>query len=171
MFKKASWLLALLLGALLFYAWSQVPTQGDSPLTLHLSNRYIQKAETETGIHSPAGAVAGDYRGFDLFASGFLFSLSALCLLLFWPRAPRVSDYFPAIFWLGGAVLTLGLGFFTLFHGSNFLDYEALGLIGNASQARLNGVLFLSCGVLLSLGGLILMLIQWVRVPEVSNER
>lgn len=170
MFKKASWVFACLMGALLLYTLSKIPSGDDSPLTLHLATRYLQKSEVETGIHSAAAAVAGDYRSFDLFAAGVLFSLSALILLTFSPAPARFAAFFPALFWIGGGLLTLGLGFFSLFHGSNFLDYEALGLGGDAS-ARLRGVLLLTGGVLLSLGGLFLAVIQGARKPEGSGER
>lgn len=171
MFKQASWFLALSLGALLFYTCSQVPFEGDSPLSLHLAPRYLQMSVRETGIHSPTGAVAGDYRGLDLFVVGFLFFLSAMSLFLFWTASPGATVFFPALFWVSGACLTLGLGFFTLHHGSNFLDYEAMAFWGEASFARLNGVLLLTAGVLLCLGGFILMAVQWARVPEAAGER
>jgi len=170
MLRNASWFFALSLGALLFYAASQIPAEGDSPLTMHLATRYLQKSGAETGIQSPASAVAEDYRGFDLFTAGILFSLSALTLLIFSPGAPRFTIVFPVLFCGGGVLLTLALGFFCLFHGSNFLDYEALG-IGGDPLARVHGALLLMGGVLLSLGGLFLMVIQGARKSEGLGDR
>ncbi len=167
--RIASWFFTPLLGFLLFYTCSQLPPP-DSTAS-HISIRYVQKSETETGIRSPAGAVLADYRGFDLLATGSLFFASALCLFLFFPGSSRLEAWFPTLLGLMGFAAALALGFLSLFHGSNFLDYEALTNCVESPQARLDGALILTGSALLGLGGFLLLAIRWTKAPEGPGER
>jgi hypothetical protein len=167
--RIASWVLTILLGIVLFYACAQLPAPGDT--SSHISIRYVQKSQAETGIGSPVGAVMGDYRSFDLLMVGALFFTSLLALFLFFPGSLRLGAWFPAILGLTGFAAMLVLGFLSLLHGSNFLDYEALANWTAAPQARLDGALILTGSVLLGLGGFLLLAVRWAKVPEGPGER
>ena len=167
--RIASWFFTLLLGFLLFYACSQLPPPGGADS--HISIRYVQKSETETGIRSPVGAVLADYRGFDLLAVGSLFFGATLCLFLFFPESSRLGAWFPTLLGLIGFATALALGFLSLLHGSNFLDYEVLANWTVSSRARLDGALILTGSALLGLGGFLLLAIRWTKIPEGPGER
>ncbi len=172
--KTASWCLALLLAGFLVYAFALVPPPGEpnAALSIHVTSRYQQRAEAETGIHSQTGAVLADYRSFDLLALSLLFSACACSVLFCFTHLPKFFSIFPALLWLGlGALFTLGMGFLCLQQGSNFLDYEALARWFNPPQARLEGALVLMGGSLLSLGGMLALFIRWIRTPEGSGGR
>ena len=169
--KIASWFFAFLLGALLVYAYHQIPPLCDSQIPFHLSARFIHQAGVETGIQSPSGAVLADYRSLDLFALGSLFFAALLTLILLFNAAPWSKILFPVFWGWAGMGMALGIGFLGLFYGSNFLDYEPLAFWAVPSQARVNGALILTLGALLSLGGLFLLLIKWVQTSEDSRER
>lgn len=172
--KTLSWILSFLLAVLLFFAFRQIPSprEGYNILSTHIGSRYQQRSEAETGIHSPVGAVLADYRGFDLLSCGFLFFLAGLGILFFFPQQPRFE---PRLLGYGvlslGLLLVLGLGFFCIWGGSDFLDYEALTLYFPSTRARLDGALILLGGVLLSLGGLGLVWIRWFLTPEGTSGR
>src|SRR5258708_8949604 len=161
--RIASWFFTLLLGVVLFYACAQLPALAatSSSLTSHVSNRYTQRSQEETGIRSPTGAVMGDYRGFDLLTTGSLFFTSALALFLFFPGSSRLSAWFPALLGLVGFFAALGLGFCSLLFGNNFLDYEALASWVESARARPEGAVILTGGVLLELGGYLLLALRW----------
>jgi hypothetical protein len=162
--KNLSWITALGLGVLLYYALAFPPSSS------HVSLRYSQSAPAETGISSVAGAVAGDYRGFDLLLAGLLIATAVPVILLFF-KNPKPVFSLPLLLWLGGTFLVLGLGFWTLAHGANFLDYEPLAAKVGSLQARPRGALLLTSGVLLNLGGLILLFLQYFIAPRGSHER
>jgi len=166
--KYASWLLTLLLGALLLFSLDHLPPQGHSSILVdHVSSRYAERGEAETGIHSPLVALMADYRSFDLLALSILFTVSALGVLLVTGGTAKSFPVFPGLFWLGfGMFLTLGVGFIGLKEGSNFLDYEALALWTDPHRARANGALLLIGGTLLCLGGLLSLFIRRFRSPE-----
>lgn len=151
MFKKASWLLSLLLGIVLFYGMTLLPAPGDpgSPAWRHVSPRFIHRALQETGQSSPVLAVLSDYRSFDLLALNFIFFSAALFIVIL-PASPRV---FPLFLSLAGQLASLSLGLFCLKAGSNFLDYEPLAEIAQASSARVLGSTLLGAGFLFSLLG------------------
>jgi hypothetical protein len=169
--KTASWLLSLLLAFFLAYSFGQVPTD-DSNRSLHIASRYQQRAETETGIHSRAGAIGADYRSMDLLAVATLFTLAAFCIPLFFNNPPTLFESFPAFLLLVvGALLTLGMGFLCYLKGSNFLDYEGLASLTDPLKARLDGALALFGGALLSLGGLLVLWVSWLRSQGGSGAR
>jgi hypothetical protein len=172
--KKTAWILSLLLAVLLVFAFAQVPEPGKPSLALstHITARYQQRGEMETGIHSQAGAVLADYRSFDLLAAVLLFSTAALAILLFFNHPPSFTALFPSPYLLVLGVLSaLGVGFLCLQTGSNFLDFEALASWVTPPHARLDGALILLGGALLSFGGLLTLLIGWIRMPEGSSGR
>ena len=172
--KTASWFLTLLLAGLLVYAFSQVPSTAEpsSALSSHLTLRYQERGEAETGIHSPMEAVLSDYRSFDLLAAAVLFSTAALTVLFFFHHPPSFGVLFSTYLWLGlGALMVLGLGFLSLKTGSNFLDFEALAAWAPPAQARGDGALILLAGALLTLGGLLAIALRWIQSPEGSSGR
>lgn len=169
--KIASWLLSLLLAGLLVYSFAQV-TPGDSIRSLHVASRYDQRSEMETGIHSKAGAVAADYRSLDLLSVTALLFTAALCVLLFFNQPPRALDFFPALpLVILGLLLALGTGMICAAMGSNFLDYEGLAAWAGPLGARPDGALALLAGALVSLGGFLLLVIRWLRLPGGSSGR
>jgi hypothetical protein len=170
--KSASWFFTLLLGTFLFYAFTLLPPPRDSQsiLSVHVSARYAESGEAETGIHSQTGAILADYRGFDLAAAAVLFTLSAFGILLFFNGAAKSFPLVPALLWQGGgALLVLGVGFLCLLNGSNFLDYEALASWAHPFRVRMDGALILTGGALLSLGGLVSLFVRRIRAPEGSK--
>jgi hypothetical protein len=135
----------------ILYGISLLPAPGDSgsPAWRHVSPRFIHRALQETGQASPVWAVLSDYRGFDLLALNFIFFAAALFIVIL-PASPRA---FPLFLSLVGQLASLSLGFFCLKAGSNFLDYEPLAGITQASSARVLGSTLLGTGFLFSLLG------------------
>ncbi len=167
--KTASWFLTLLLAGILVYAFGQVPTRekSSSPLSSHLTLRYQQRCEVETGIHSPVEAVLADYRSFDLLAVGILFSTAALAIFFFFHHPPSFGVLLSSYMWFGlGVLVLLGLGFLSLRAGSNFLDYESLVSWAEPARARWDGSLVLLAGTLLCFGGLLSIVLRWIWTPE-----
>ncbi|HUO58385.1 MAG TPA: hypothetical protein VMV05_09460 [bacterium] len=164
--KIASWLFALLLGAVLFYACAQWDSSGDSLhlLANHVSPRYVQSFP-ETGIASSMGAVLADYRGFDLMAISLLFLAATLVILLYFQKPPHPGQAFPLVLWLAGFGALLGLGFLCLPQGSNFLDFEALAAWTSSARARPDGALILTGGALLCLGAFLTLALRWLQTP------
>lgn len=161
--RNGSWVAVLVLGGLLYGALSFPPTSS------HVALRYTQSAQAETGNSSILGAVAGDYRGFDLLLVGLLLSTAVMTFLLFLSKSPK--PVLPLLLWLAGTFLILGLGFWTLGHGANFLDYEPLAASVGSLRARPQGALLLTTGVLLNLGGFVLLFLQGFVIPPRSHER
>jgi hypothetical protein len=164
--KTASWFLSLLLAGLLIYSFAQVPSE-NSQLSVHVSGRYQQRAQMETGIPSRTLAVLADYRSLDLFATAFLFLTAALGFLFVFSDPPRpLFPWFP-LFNLGlGVLLVMGVGLCGLEGGGNFLDYEGLARWFIPTQARLAGALTLLAGALFSFGGFITLWVRWARSSE-----
>lgn len=72
-------------GAILFYAGRRLPRVGDpdQPAATHVSPRYIEKAEEETGAANMVTAVLADYRGYDtLGETVVIFTAGLACLLV-----------------------------------------------------------------------------------------
>ena len=166
--KIASWSLTLLLGALLFYGSTQIPSPGDNPaLTIHVTSRYVERGPTETGIPSTFLAILGDYRGFDLLVLALLFSISTLGLLAVTSGAMKSLPLLPGLLWaILGIFLVLGLGFISVGKGSNLLDHEVLAFWANPHRARTDGALILVAANLLCLAGLLSLFIRRFRSPE-----
>jgi len=81
---------SLLTGALLMYATIDFPVWGDpdSPASLHVSPRYIEKVMEETSVPNMVTAVLADYRGYDtMFETAVIFSAGIAVVMLI--RRPR----------------------------------------------------------------------------------
>ena len=77
-------LIAIVTGAMLIYGVADMPTWGDpnSPASLHVSPRYIEKVMEETEVPNMVTAVLADYRGFDTFGETTVIFTSAIACLL-----------------------------------------------------------------------------------------
>lgn len=72
-------------GAILLYAGRSLPEVGDpdQPAAVHVSPRYIEKAQEETGATNMVTAVLADYRGYDtLGETVVIFTAGLACLLV-----------------------------------------------------------------------------------------
>ena len=78
-------LIVLLTGGLLIYGVEDMPGWGDpnSPASLHVSPRYIEKTMEETDTPDMVTSVLADYRGYDtLGETTVIFTAGVACLLL-----------------------------------------------------------------------------------------
>ena len=83
--KIFAFLVTLLTGALLIYGIKDMPKWGDpnSPASLHVSPRYIEKTVEETATPDMVTSVLADYRGYDtLGETTVIFTAGMACLLL-----------------------------------------------------------------------------------------
>ena len=83
--KVFSFLVALLTGGLLIYGVEDMPGWGDpnSPPSLHVTPRYIEKTIEETATPDMVTSVLADYRGYDtLGETTVIFTAGLSCLLL-----------------------------------------------------------------------------------------
>ncbi len=74
-----------LTGALLVYGTIDFPSWGDpqSPASLHVSPRYIEKTVEETDVPNMVTSVLADYRGYDtLGETTVIFTAGMSCILL-----------------------------------------------------------------------------------------
>ena len=72
-------------GAILFYAARDLPSMGDpaAPAALHVSPRYIEKAQEEAGAPNMVTAVLADYRSYDTLGEVVvIFTAGLACLLV-----------------------------------------------------------------------------------------
>ncbi|MDQ7782521.1 MAG: MnhB domain-containing protein [Desulfomonilaceae bacterium] len=79
-----------LVGSVLIYATVDFPPFADpeSPASLHVSPRYIEKSLDETAVPNVVTAVLADYRSFDtMFETTVIFAAGVACFLLL--RIPR----------------------------------------------------------------------------------
>ncbi len=83
--KIFAFLVAVLTGVLLIYGEKEMPRWGDpnSPASLHVSPRYIEKTIEETATPDMVTSVLADYRGYDtLGETTVIFTAGIACLLL-----------------------------------------------------------------------------------------
>ncbi len=83
--KIFAFLVALLTGGLLIYGTKDMPKWGDpnSPASLHVTPRYIEKTIEETATPDMVTSVLADYRGYDtLGETTVIFTAGIACLLL-----------------------------------------------------------------------------------------
>jgi multicomponent Na+:H+ antiporter subunit B len=83
--KIFPFLIVLLTGGLLIYGTGEMPPWGDpnSPASLHVSPRYIEKTVEETATPDMVTSVLADYRGYDtLGETTVIFTAGLSCLLL-----------------------------------------------------------------------------------------
>ena len=74
-----------LTGAFLIYGTIDFPSWGDpqSPASLHVSPRYIEKTVEETDVPNMVTSVLADYRGYDtLGETTVIFTAGMSCILL-----------------------------------------------------------------------------------------
>lgn len=74
-----------LTGGLLIYGTVDMPDWGDpqSPASLHVSPRYIEKTLEETAVPNMVTSVLADYRGYDtLGETTVIFTAGISCILL-----------------------------------------------------------------------------------------
>lgn len=72
-------------GFLLAYATLDMPNWGDSnsPASVHVSPRYIEKVIIETATPNMVTAVLADYRGYDTFGETVvIFTAGIACIIL-----------------------------------------------------------------------------------------
>jgi len=142
--RAASWFLTGFFALALAWSLTQMPLPGDptAPLSVHVSARYASQSGTETGLTHPLLAVLGDYRSFDLI---LLCLLAAGACLLRWGSAreqdSRLSPVRSLLFAVSllASLALLGLGFFSLYKGCRFLDYECWALIISPLKTRVMG--------------------------------
>jgi len=155
--KRLSWVLTFILGVLLCYACTLLPPAGDaaSPLSVHVSSRYLESGSNETGFSCLEAAILADYRSFDLFLLGSFFFASALAVSLLLMSAIGGKQP-PSAGWaltgsaLGALILAI-VGFYCLKGGSNFLDYEPFAALVKPGWARLTGAILLAMGCTIAL--------------------
>ncbi|MBW2107828.1 MAG: Na(+)/H(+) antiporter subunit B [Deltaproteobacteria bacterium] len=83
--KVVGLIIALLAGSLLVYATADFPPLGDpnSPASVHVSPRYIEKTMEETDVPNIVTSVLADYRGYDtMFETTVIFCAGVACFLL-----------------------------------------------------------------------------------------
>jgi multicomponent Na+:H+ antiporter subunit B len=83
--KIFAFFVALLTGGLLIYGTKDMPKWGDpnSPASLHVTPRYIEKTIEETATPDMVTSVLADYRGYDtLGETTVIFTAGIACLLL-----------------------------------------------------------------------------------------
>lgn len=83
--KIFPFLIVLLTGGLLIYGTKEMPPWGDpnTPASLHVSPRYIEKTVEETATPDMVTSVLADYRGYDtLGETTVIFTAGLSCLLL-----------------------------------------------------------------------------------------
>jgi multicomponent Na+:H+ antiporter subunit B len=83
--KAISLLIVLLTGGFLIYAAADFPAWGDpnSPASVYLSPRYLQKTVEETHVPNAVTSVVADYRGYDtMFETTVIFTAGVVCFFL-----------------------------------------------------------------------------------------
>ncbi|MEN2995019.1 MAG: hydrogen gas-evolving membrane-bound hydrogenase subunit E [Thermodesulfovibrio sp.] len=78
-------IIVILTGAVLIYSTLDMPDWGDpnSPASLHVSPRYIEKTIEETATPNAVTSVLADYRGYDtLGETTVIFTAAVVCILL-----------------------------------------------------------------------------------------
>lgn len=83
--QRFGWVPLVAAGAILFYAARDLPSMGDptAPAAEHVSPRYIEKAQEETGASNMVTAVLADYRSYDTLGEVVvIFTAGLACLLV-----------------------------------------------------------------------------------------
>lgn len=78
-------IIVIMTGAVLVYSTLDMPNWGDpnSPASLHVSPRYIEKTIEETATPNAVTSVLADYRGYDtLGETTVIFTAAIVCILL-----------------------------------------------------------------------------------------
>lgn len=85
LFQRFGWVPLVAAGAILFYAARDLPMMGDptAPAAVHVSPRYIEKAQEEAGATNMVTAVLADYRSYDTLGEvAVIFTAGLACLLV-----------------------------------------------------------------------------------------
>jgi len=88
--KPLALIAVLMTGILLLYGTIDMPNWGDpdSPASIHVSPRYIEKTVEETAVPNVVTSALADYRGYDtLGETVVIFTAAMACILLI--RRPR----------------------------------------------------------------------------------
>ena len=91
--KTLGLIIVVLVGSVLIYATFDFPPFGDpqSPASLHVSPRYIEKTLEETEVPNAVTSVLADYRGYDtMFETTVIFAAGVSCFMLL--RVRRRED-------------------------------------------------------------------------------
>ena len=82
--KSLHLIIASITGLFLIYGAAEMPTWGDpeSPASLHVSPRYIERAFEETAVPNMVTAVLADYRGYDTLGETTVIFAAGICCLL-----------------------------------------------------------------------------------------
>ncbi|MFH1759905.1 MAG: hydrogen gas-evolving membrane-bound hydrogenase subunit E [bacterium] len=83
--KVISLITVFLVGGVLLYGTIDMPDWGDpnSPASLHVSPRYVEKTVEETAVPNIITSVLADYRGYDTMGeTTVIFTAGIVCILL-----------------------------------------------------------------------------------------
>jgi multicomponent Na+:H+ antiporter subunit B len=83
--KQLAVIIVGITGALLLYASGEMPDWADpqSPASIHVSPRYIEKSVEDTSVPNMVTAVLGDYRSYDtLGETAVIFTAGVCCVVL-----------------------------------------------------------------------------------------
>ena len=155
--RSVGWALTFLVGAVLFYACTLLPPIGnDTTASFHGVSRYEEQGRAETGFTNLTAAVAGDYRGWDLFTLGFLVLVALLSGRLYTleGEGAGAGAHVWSCAWMAAA---LGIGWACL-HSGVFLDYEFFSRFFPAAFARRAGAALLAGSVFSTWAGFLFLL-------------
>lgn len=85
LYRRLAWVPLVAAAAILFYAARELPTMGDpmAPAAAHVSPRYIEHAQDETGAANMVTGVLADYRSYDTLGEVVvIFTAGLACLLV-----------------------------------------------------------------------------------------
>ena len=84
-------IITLATGLFLIYGALDMPKWGDpqSPASLNVSPRYIEKSFEETAVPNMVTAVLADYRGYDTLGETTVIFVAGVCCLLILGRRKR----------------------------------------------------------------------------------
>ena len=83
--RRLAFCVIVVTGALLMYATVDMPDWGDpnSPASIHVSPRYIEKGDEETHTPNMVTAVLADYRSYDTMGeAAVVFTAAVGCMLI-----------------------------------------------------------------------------------------
>ena len=87
-------IITLATGLFLIYGAMDMPRWGDpeSPASVNVSPRYIEKAFEETAVPNMVTAVLADYRGYDTLGETTVIFAAAICCLLILGRRKKKEE-------------------------------------------------------------------------------
>lgn len=90
--KALAFIIAIITAIILIYGAQDFPKWADpnSPASLWVSNRYIEKTVEETAVPNMVTSVLADYRGYDtLFETSVIFTAGIAVMMLLRRRPPK----------------------------------------------------------------------------------